>query len=132
MTIADEQENAALEAEAKARGLQPWQVLAMRATPDNLMRDLVADSRTRASEPRSMAVLPESEPNPVTKGTGWAEPAPLQPPPGQDLIDRLCSAQDRTDRLAELQKLGIDQLQALQKAVRDRIVELAADKKLEK
>jgi hypothetical protein len=48
------------------------------------------------------------------------------------LIDRLCSAQDRTDRLAELQKLGIDQLQALQKAVRDRIVELAADKKLEK
>jgi hypothetical protein len=111
MTIADEVELQRLREEAKARGVEPWQVLAMRATPDNLIRDLVADSRTRVSEPRSMAApMQSSEPEPWRSN---AAEVPKGPPPGISLIDAMCDAQDKRDHAATIRR-----------AIEDRAVEV--------
>jgi hypothetical protein len=89
-----------VEAEAKRRGLEPYQVRATQAVGDRLVRDIVADARRGLSQSASM--IPDrqrSEPSP-TGNNGWVEPAPLSSPPGISTIDAMCEAQDRADRAA--------------------------------
>jgi hypothetical protein len=38
----------------------------------------------------------------VAKSRGWIDPQPLKPPPGLNIIDAMCDAQDRRDRLDAL------------------------------
>ena len=106
-TMDDARRNAALAAEARRRGLEPWQLEAMQAVDDKLMREIVNDQRQGVSQPSSLIAEPKGEPKP--KGTGWVEPRPLESPPGTNYVDALCDAADAADRrqreaIAELRK----------------------------
>jgi hypothetical protein len=97
MSVEDAKRQAALVAEARRRGLQPWELEMSKCVDDKLMRDIVNDFRQGPSKPSSLAG-PGPEPK---KGTGWQDEIPLKPPPGIGLVDQLCDAQDRKDK-AEL------------------------------
>ena len=64
--------------------LPEWQADMVKAVPDRLVRDIVADHRR--GSPRA------SSPAPVKAGSGWVTPTPLGPRPASELaiIDRLC------------------------------------------
>jgi hypothetical protein len=66
----------------------------IRAVRDDVIRDIVRDSRRGVSQRSSLAVVPQSEPRPASGGS-----VPIQQPPGINYIDRMCEAQDRIDRL---------------------------------
>jgi hypothetical protein len=76
----------------------PTQAAMMEAVPDQFMRSIVADQRRGVSAPASMASTPGARPEPPRPGTGWSAPAPLAPPPGVALCDRLMDAADAHDR----------------------------------
>jgi hypothetical protein len=89
------------------------------------MRGILQDG-ARAAEPKSMTAPAQSSEEPWrTK----AADVPKGPPPGVEICDRMMDAQDDRDRMETLRKLGIDQLEALQKAVRARMIELATGEK---
>jgi hypothetical protein len=62
----------------------------IQASIDACMRDVIADHVSgRAFNPgRGSNDGPAEKP----KGTGWVEPKPLELPPGQEVIERLCDA----------------------------------------
>jgi hypothetical protein len=91
-----------VEAEARLRGIQAYQVRAMQAVPDQLVRDIVADAYKGISQSASM-IKPERKPPPA-KGSGWVDPAPMKAPTGIEYIDRMCEAQDRADRIAAVRR----------------------------
>jgi hypothetical protein len=95
----DAAHRAQLEAEARKRGLQPWQVAAMRAVPDKLIADLVSDAR-RANPVtvRGMATTA------TERGSGWRTPAPLATPHVAQ-VDAIAESFAQRDRLEELAKL---------------------------
>jgi hypothetical protein len=90
-------EEALLEAEAKRRGISVTQLQMQMAVPDDLIRDIVADSRKGISQSASMISTSERA-EPPRRTNGWIEAKPLAPPPGIALVDRLCEAQDARDR----------------------------------
>jgi hypothetical protein len=105
----DELEQTTTEREAKLRGLQPFQVRANRAVSDQLMRDIVNDSRGGVTQRSSLARLPRSEPRAPSGGT-----VEVKPPPGIDYIDRMCEAQSRTERAAAIrQRIENEWIEAL-------------------
>jgi len=67
-----------VEAEARRRGVQPYQLRAANAVGDRLVKDLVADAYKGISQSASM-LRPSREP-PKPKGNGWVDPAPVKPP----------------------------------------------------
>jgi hypothetical protein len=67
------------------------------AVPERLMRDLRADALK--PNPVTGGTAPQSER--VQRRTGWHDPAPLGPPPGVAIADRLVDQQDQIDK-AEL------------------------------
>jgi hypothetical protein len=90
-------EDAFLQAEAKRRGLTVTELLMLNATPDAVVRDLVADGRRGISQSQSLVAPERAERSePVRRGNG--EPRPLQQPPGISLIDAMCEAQDARDK----------------------------------
>jgi hypothetical protein len=84
-----------VEAEARRRGIEPYQVRAAQAVPNRLVRDIVADAYRGISQSASM--LPPSREPPKPKGTGWVDAAPIGQPPGVKIIDQMCEAQSRCD-----------------------------------
>jgi hypothetical protein len=83
-------------------GMQSSVVMEMaRAVPDRLMRDIVRDSWKGVA--RSTSVIPQQ---PVQKGTGWVDAPKLKPPPGVELIDRMCAAEDRQWRAERARQFG--------------------------
>jgi hypothetical protein len=89
-------------AEARLRGIQPYQVRAAGAVNDHLMRQIVSDFR--GPRPQSGSMIPprqrdEGPPRAASGGT-----APLRQPPGIDIIDRMCDAQARADRAAAIRQ----------------------------
>jgi hypothetical protein len=76
------------------------------ATPDSLMRDIVADSRRGVAQPSSMAATPGDRASEPRKGTGWRDLDPLKAPPGVDIMDRMMDAADARDRVERMQAAG--------------------------
>jgi len=77
----------------------------IKAVPDALMRDLRLDNRkpnpvTQASS-SPVTSTPSTQSQPVQRGSGWRDAAPLTSPPGIEYADALVDAQDRLDK-AEL------------------------------
>jgi hypothetical protein len=73
-----------VEAEARRRGIEPYQVRATGAVNDRLMRDLVSDFRRGVPQSASLIPDPRSEDDPPSpKGNGWVDAAPLVPPRGR-------------------------------------------------
>jgi hypothetical protein len=98
MSVHDELQKQKLAAEANAQGRQEWELDAERAVPTSLIRDIVSDAYRGIAQSTSM--IPDrhrsqDRPRPPSGGT-----VPIQPPPGIEIIDRLCQAQDRADRAA--------------------------------
>jgi hypothetical protein len=71
-------------------GIPEWQLEAAEAVGTNVLDDIVADSWRSYTAP--------AKPEPV-RGTGWVDPAPLKPPDGIAIIDRMMDVQDQRDRL---------------------------------
>jgi hypothetical protein len=95
-----------VEAEARRRGIQPYQVRAANAVGDRLVAELVADARKGISQSASM-VPPSREPA-KPRGNGWVEASPLKPPDTR-WVDAQCDAQDKRDRAMALrQKIKSD------------------------
>jgi hypothetical protein len=122
MTVSDEVEREKLMADARALGIQPWQLLARRAVSDQTIRDLVNDSRRGPTQRSSLAALPDSERPDAEPWRTKAAEIPREPPPGQDLIGRMCDAQDARDRAAAIR-------QALDTAMVERLAQKPGDKK---
>src|SRR6516225_10022736 len=91
-----------VEAEARRRGVQPYQLRAANAVGDRLVKDLVADAYKGISQSASM-LRPSREP-PKPKGNGWVDPAPVKPPSGIEYVDRLCDQQSRAERAAAIRQ----------------------------
>ena len=91
-----------VEREARRRGLEPYQVRAMRAVSDQLIRAVVSDAYKGISQSASM--IPPDRGPAKPRGTGWQEAAPMQSPPGIDHIDRIVEAQTRADRAAAIRQ----------------------------
>jgi hypothetical protein len=71
-----------VEAEARRRGIEPYQVRATGAVNDRLIADIVSDFRRPIGQSSSL-IPPSREREPAKpKGTGWVDPAPLVPPRG--------------------------------------------------
>ena len=104
--VEEAKRNEALQREAKALGLQPWQLRAMRAVPTDVVRDIVNDSRTYDPAPRSMAAKPagSEEKKPVQRGTGWVNAVPLGPQPGAEHIERIADHFARLDKAARVKQ----------------------------
>ena len=60
----------------------------MKAVPDSLMRDIRGDAR----KPNPITGGATAPSEPVQRGSGWAKPIPVEPPPG---IEH-CSLQSRS------------------------------------
>jgi len=67
---------------------------------DRLMRDIVKDLG------HGPARLPSVHPDAQAPRAEAAHPVPLKPPAGIDLIDRMCLAADKQDRIAKLEALS--------------------------
>ncbi len=95
MTVSDEQERARKAAWARSRGLEPWQADMADAIPENVMRDVVADSRAGIS--RSASMIPErpDEPPPRKPSGGTVE---VTPPNGINHVDAIAESFARRDR----------------------------------
>jgi hypothetical protein len=109
MSVEEERRKAALAAEARARGMEPWQLEMSKAVDDKLMREIVNDQRRGVSQPSSMIPEPpKGEPKP--KGSGWVEPRPLESPPGVAILDKIMDQADAADRrrLEALERLRKD------------------------
>jgi hypothetical protein len=77
-----------------------------KAIPDDLARDLRADLARGNPITQSVAQLTPDRGRggvQVQRGSGWAEPNPLTPPPGVELCDRIMDMADRQDR-ADLER----------------------------
>jgi hypothetical protein len=90
-----------VEAEARRRGIQPFQVRAANAVNDRLMADIVADARRGISESASM--IPPSREPVKPKGTGWVDAAPLKAPDTR-WVDAQIDAQDQRDQAAAIKQ----------------------------
>lgn len=75
-----------------------------RVVPTSLVRDIVRDFRRGVSQPSSIEREPE------VRGSGWVDPAPLGPPPGIKLIDRMMAAEDRQWRRQRAREFGVEPL----------------------
>jgi hypothetical protein len=91
----------------RAANRNPTLAAMQAAMPDRLMRDIVADQRRGVAEPSSLAATPNA-PAPAVRGTGWVDPAPLAPPPGVAIMDRMLDAQDARDRAARIVDAALD------------------------
>jgi hypothetical protein len=110
MSVNDEKAQAALAARARKAGRQEFEQEMIEALGNDVMRDIVADSR------RSSPLVPRSPlaaelgqgptaPKPaVGNGRGWIDAVPLpSSPPGQRYVDAQLDAAAALDR-AELEK----------------------------
>src|SRR6516165_6296736 len=79
--------------------LNPCQRAMMEAVPDRLMAEIVNDSRRGVTPPSSLASS-DQKPAERGRGSGFSEPAPLRPPPGVEICDRLMDVQDLRDKAA--------------------------------
>jgi hypothetical protein len=106
-------ENELIECMAKMLGLSITQYLMLKAVPDSLMADIVADARRGISQSASM--LPDQRSKPVERGTGWVEPRPLRPPDGAEpggLIDQMCEADAQREKLEKVAKINMQLYEA--------------------
>jgi hypothetical protein len=94
-------EELALEQEAARRGISVTQLkmaFVMQGPGGrDVMRDIVEDNipslrRLREGQPAERPKQPEP---PKPRGSGWVEPRPLGPPPGDALIGAMMDAEDR-------------------------------------
>jgi hypothetical protein len=91
-----------VEAEARLRGVQPYQVRAAGAVNDRLMADIVNDFRR--PRPQSASMIPDKQRSEDAPHRASGGTAPLRQQPGIDIIDRMCDAQDRADRAAAIRQ----------------------------
>ena len=64
------------------------------AVPDAVMKGIRGD----AQKPNPVTGYANPQPtNQVQRGSGWAKPIPVEPPPGVAACDRLVDHQDRID-----------------------------------
>jgi len=70
------------------------------AVPESVMQGIRADAfkSTGSANPQPT--------NQVQRGSGWAKPIPVEPPPGIELCDRLVDAQDAQDRTELARKIA--------------------------
>jgi hypothetical protein len=95
MSVEDARRDAARVVQARRLNIPEWMLEMAQAVPTDLIRDIVADSR------RSWSV--EAKPQPA-RGSGWVDPIPLGPPPGDRWVNAQLDAADRewrADRLRE-------------------------------
>src|SRR5262249_39065659 len=102
MTVRDELEKLRFAAEAKALGLQEWQLDAIRNEPKGFMQDIIAAARQRSYNTSLIPDRQRSGDGPRAPSGGGT--APISSPPGITHIDRLCDAAARRDRLARIQQ----------------------------
>lgn len=116
---AAKEEKAAKERAAKPFKLEkPWPrfdptaAMGMPASAVKAMVEVVPDFRGVAVEQRASVrepgMLPpkESAGEPVERGSGWREPAPLEPPPGLKWVDQQIDVADALDRQELKRRLG--------------------------
>jgi hypothetical protein len=81
---------------------QEWEIDALRAVPDRLVADIVGDAYRGISKSASMISEKQRSSEPERLASGST--AEVKPPPGIDIIDRMCAEQDRLDRAAAIRQ----------------------------
>jgi hypothetical protein len=99
---------------------QPWVRDALKVAGDKLVADIVNDFAGYNPAPRSPLNQPpqtvqvqgagrvvSGDDKPVAStGTGWADSPELKPPPGINLIDEMCAADDASWRLQRAREVA--------------------------
>jgi hypothetical protein len=92
-------------------GGDDWLRRSLKACGNDVMRDIVGDSRRGDIHARAPMI-----PTPKAKGqqseepqdrSGWRDPVPLRSPEGIELVDRLVDQQDRIDAAARAHQMGL-------------------------
>jgi hypothetical protein len=99
-------ESEAIAKEAARLGLTPWQLRAKRATPTDLIQDIVRD-QLRHNPMQPSSPLGKTGASVEVRQGGWVEPRPLVTP-YVDHIDRIAqsfAAEDQAKRVKELREL---------------------------
>jgi hypothetical protein len=78
-----------------------WQREMAQAVPTDVVQGVAHDLRRGVSEPSS--IMPQPRGPQIQRGSGWATPNPITPPPGVALCDSIMDAADRQDR-ADLER----------------------------
>jgi hypothetical protein len=76
------------------------------AVPDALVRNIARDFHRGVTAPSSM--IPGRGQEPVVRGSGWVDPAPLASPPGIKLIDQMAAVEDRQWRAERARQFGVE------------------------
>jgi hypothetical protein len=107
--LEDERRKQQLAAEARARGMEPWQLEMARGLDDKTVRGVVDDFRRGPSQPSGLAGPTKPE-QVKSKGTGWQDQRPLESPPGVAILDKIMDQADAADRrrLEALERLRKD------------------------
>jgi len=103
LTSETAQDHYDVEAVARRRGIEPYQVRATQAVGDQLVRDLVADAYRGISTSASMIIPSRSSQPPATKGNGWRDAVPLKPIDTR-YIDAQLDAAAHADRVAAVRQ----------------------------
>ena len=101
-------EERALEELARLKGISVTQLRMTLAAPTDVVQAIVRDNRHATHSTSLLPQAPRPQPE-AQRGTGFAEPQPLAPPPGIALCDRMVDAQDALDRRELERKLKGDQ-----------------------
>jgi hypothetical protein len=85
----------------KSAPLPEWVRDAIAAEPPGFMQDIVQASRLRSN---SASMIPQAHRSENVPRPASAATAPIRPPQGIDIIDRMCIEQDRADRAAAIRQ----------------------------
>jgi hypothetical protein len=88
----------------------PTEGFRLPASAVKAMVDVVPDMRGIAMEQKRIStpgILPVEGAVAVERGSGWREPAKLEPPPGISIMDEMMNVQDEVDRIALERRLGV-------------------------
>jgi hypothetical protein len=90
-------------------GEDDWVRRSRRVCDDQLMKDIVGDSRRGDIHARA-SVIPQKTnqtAEPPRSENGWVDPPKIKPPEGVALVDKLVDMQDKLDAAARARQLGL-------------------------
>jgi hypothetical protein len=132
--MATEMERQLLEREAQRLGISVTQLMMRKAVTNSdgsdVVQQIVWDTVGRNNPSFKTGKIGKAGPTyePGQRGSGWRKPDPLQSPPGQDLIQRMCEADSARQRAEAIAAQGPEAVAAEMKRLQGLIDELKAKK----
>jgi hypothetical protein len=114
MTVRDEEERVRFAAEAKARGLEEWQLAALGGAPDSIMRDLISHAFPGVRRTGSASMIPDNKRSDEPPHAPVSAEIPIAPPSGVNYCDAIAESFARRDlAIAHQQRIELEWTESL-------------------